>query len=130
MKIPKLTIFLLLLFWLLYFGIWASGAKAEEVHWNSKEPEWTWIDTTLAVIAVGINVYDWHQTLGAQGTAIERNPFLGEHPSRGAINIYFPVYTAAMASLIYFLPEHRRFVFGTWIGVEGATVVRNAQNGY
>lgn len=93
----------------------------------SAQSDWTLADTALEAAIVTLFVADWGQTLDVQNRlAVERNPVLGGHPSRAAVNRYFATGIVAHALLMKALPpRHRRWAQYLTIGLESACIVHN-----
>lgn len=53
--------------------------------------EWTNTDTAMQTLYSGLRVADWNQTLQIEDRddLSEANKFLGEHPSKDEVNLYF-----------------------------------------
>jgi hypothetical protein len=83
--------------------------------------------------AIGLLVIDWGQTraIATEPDRFrERNPILGEHPSRGEVDRYFALSVAATAGLSYVLPDPYRTWFLTGVVVlEASAVINNHQLG-
>jgi hypothetical protein len=117
---------------------------------NYKPDPWTTQDTVLQAAFTALTVVDWGQTRSGAaemktdqwGNTIgyryrELNPVLGEHPTKGSIDAYFPAMILAHAGIAYLLPANRdengiswRTIWqSVWIGVEAGYVHRNYQMG-
>ncbi len=100
---------------------------------NANTNRWTWGDTALEAVFVGVTAIDWDQT---RQIANRHSPFIyedgwarsfiGSHPSIHAVNEYFAISIIAHAGIAYacgFVPEpygsKLRTVWQSfWIGVE------------
>lgn len=94
---------------------------------------WTKADMAREAAFVAVTVIDWSQTLKTADHPekwTENNPILGEHPSRGKVNTYFPAGILLHAVIAYALPRpYREWWQYTWIGVETAAVGKNLSVG-
>ena len=119
------------------------------------EDKWTWTktDTALQSVTVALMVVDWGQTLDIADskvtncypswdntasvkstnyyTASEVNPILGEHPSRGSVNLYFASVIVGHTAVARLLPKpYRTFWQAIWIGGEITAVGHNHTAGF
>lgn len=90
---------------------------------------WTKEDTIRESAVVAITVADWGQTLSIADhpdTLREYNPILGDHPSRGQVNLYFAGGIALHYLIARMLPPSWRHGFQyVTLGWEGAIVSHN-----
>jgi len=91
----------------------------------------------LPEIALALTIADWGQTLDISEKCQkdfnywESNPILGRCPSRGKVNTYFAITTAAAYAFAKYGPEEYRGVFTVlWTSLEIAVVGHNAYIGY
>jgi transcriptional regulator with XRE-family HTH domain len=96
--------------------------------------DWDSDERALAVVAVAATVADWGQTLyiaeNPQLNYYEKNPFLGDHPSRAQVNRYFAGALVGGAILAHQLPPRWRKLFlGTVAVLEVRTVAGNFHAG-
>jgi len=106
---------------------------------RSAEPssrDWTRTDTILASVYVAAQVADWSQTrqICRYPNLHESNPFLGDHPSAGAINRHFLKTTILGLSIAYLLKKTcPAWVSRAWlaanIGIEIDCIATNYRNG-
>jgi hypothetical protein len=113
---------------------------------NAQAQEWTRTDTAMLTGALGLLAVDWGQTrdlvrqqeprifMAGSGSppreVHEKNPFLGETPSKREVDRYFLLAMAGTAGLSYVLPPtYRRWFLGGVIVVETAVVLRNHELG-
>lgn len=94
---------------------------------------WTRSDTARELVYTGLVAIDWGQTLYAVDRPDqfhEHNKLLGEHPSRGAINLYAPSMMLFHAAVSCALPAKYRayWQYGSAIG-EGVVVINNHRIG-
>jgi len=95
--------------------------------------EWTPADTAREATYLVLHVIDWGQTLdivGQEDRYHEINPILGEHPSRGRVNLYMATTPIVHGALAYALPRAWRegWQYVT-IGIEGNLVYHNYRIG-
>lgn len=113
---------------------------------------WGWQDTTLEAIFITLAVVDWGQTRWMAERDYkwdgqkyhEGNPFLGDCPSVGKVDVLVPVGIALHALIAMALPDRfhikvnddyeydiypRRVWQYLWIGAEGITTITNASIG-
>jgi hypothetical protein len=113
--------------------------------------DWTTGDTVRQGILTGLFMVDWGQSrwiakncqppvtvatdvLSPTGFAsimgpapcVEKNKFLGAHPSVAQVNTYFSVSIVGHAAISYVLPKGWRETWQyVWIGAEASTVRKN-----
>jgi hypothetical protein len=114
---------------------------------------WTRADTNRQAVFTAVELVDWGQTrrivtertqhslvtrpdgsstetFGGRNQWQEFNPLLGEHPSIGTVNAYFPAVIVGDALLAYLLPPEWRAGFQcVSIGAGLVTVTFNLGNG-
>ena len=108
----------------LRFGSWTEGDIIREFIWGT------------------LHVCDWGQTLYAADNPkrfIERNPILGDHPSRGKVNAYMGTWLVAHPIITNYLPREvvwldtkipLRAIFQSLsIGISGYSVIHNFSAG-
>jgi hypothetical protein len=74
-------------------------------------PAWTTSEKALLAAATVAMVIDWRQSrviAENPGQYHERNPFLGRHPSRGTVDIYFAAALLGNALIAHALPRNWR----------------------
>ena len=90
--------------------------------------KWDAVEVGEAVALTGLMVVDVIQTsqiVRNPDLYHEINPILGEHPTQGAVNLYFVLSLAFKLSIAHFLPHPwRKAWLGLWI-FESATTVQN-----
>ena len=95
--------------------------------------DWTQADTTRQVALTALQVIDWGQTLDIAAKPDdfhERNPILGNHPSRGQVNTMVALSIAGAWLIARKLPPKKRRIFQILvIGVESANVAQNHRIG-
>lgn len=115
---------------------------------TSRANDWTTADTLWQATYTALHVADWGQTLHIrecerESTVFngqtyykggcdhaERNPILGEYPTRGEVNAYFATTLILHTAIAYYLPPpYRRIWQIVWIGVQANTVSRNINAG-
>lgn len=94
---------------------------------------WTQADSAREAAYLALHVVDWGQTLDIADHPEkwhERNPVLGDHPSRGRVNVWFAGTALLHPVISYVLPKPYReaWQYGT-IGVEVWCVGGNAKLG-
>ena len=86
-------------------------------------------DILLESIFITLCLVDWGQTLNIADNPhlyYERNPLLGQHPSRGKVNTYFAIAIPLHIGVTYALPKKwRSFWLKGSIGVEVLCVGNN-----
>lgn len=94
---------------------------------------WTQEDTKYQTAFIATALVDWGQTLYIASNPDdykESNVFLGDHPSRDKVNMYFPCAIALHTAVAYVLPDkYRRYWQLFWIGYETGMVVHNTSIG-
>ena len=116
---PKVILLLLLLF--------PIGGFAQE--------NWTWTpqDYALAATLVTVDLMDYATTIQCAKHPDgyrERNRIMGEHPSVGAVQRFFPILIASQIGLSMALPHPYRGWFQIYdIGVEAWAVYGNRKIG-
>lgn len=112
--------------------------------------EWTKTDYALLGGAMTLLVVDWGQTRAITNETVtyaslngqapvavsskrsyhEKNPLLGENPSRSEVDRYFLVAVLGTAGLAYVLPPtYRRWFLGGVIVLEAYSVINNHRIG-
>ena len=94
---------------------------------------WTQADSAREAAYLALHVVDWGQTLEIAdnpGQYHERNPVLGDHPSRGRVNAWFAGTALLHPVVSYLLPDDLRpyWQYGT-IGLEMYCVGNNVSLG-
>ena len=102
--------------------------------WKKRgEDPWTTGDTVRQVLGIGLLALDWNQTRQNAGDPRynEQNLILGDRPSRGRVDIYFPISAIIGTAFATQLkkPYRQMFQYGL-IGVEGYCVYNNHENGW
>lgn len=94
---------------------------------------WTTHDTYRHIALTGLKAVDMMQTLKIADNPdryYERNPILGDHPSREEVLAYFGVsYLAVTTAAIFLPPEIRPYLQYAVIGVSAACVGNNLSIG-
>jgi len=95
--------------------------------------DWTRADSMREASYLALHVLDWGQTLDIADHPekfYERNPILGEHPSRGEVNRYFAAGMVLHPVVSYLLPRpYREWWQYSTIGLEMVVVGNNARIG-
>lgn len=83
------------------------------VRGDSATTTWSEADTRRQVVYTALHVIDWGQTLhtAESDDYYERNPVLGENPSRGEVNTYFALTGLAHYAVSRALPPRYRRVW-------------------
>jgi hypothetical protein len=91
--------------------------------------EWTEEDTKYQLVYSLVTFVDLKQTRQVARNPdkfVEYNPFLGESPSEGDVNVYITSIILGNAAVAYILPQkYRRIWQMFWIGYECNTIERN-----
>ena len=94
---------------------------------------WTKNQVVLQGVAVGLKAVDWGQTLDVvdkSDTHYEKNPILGEYPTRAEVNRYFAYSMAGQLLITYLLPsKYRKYWLGLNIAISGYLVNHNYRLG-
>ena len=80
--------------------------------------DWSTLDKTLLVASTAANIVDWGQTRTIAYNPDqwrELNPFLGDHPSVGAVNTYFISRLILVPVLAHYFPEYRTIILSLWL---------------
>lgn len=118
--IKRIIIFLLIII-LTLLPVVCSGAD-----------RWRKEDTARQLIMTAIVTMDYKQTLDITRSPnhTERNPFLGEYPSKKKVRYLIPLALAGHTAVAYMLPHKYREIWqGVGIGVESWAVGSNDNNG-
>lgn len=90
---------------------------------------WSKQDIALQTLYTGLHIIDWGNTLYIADNPYkfyETNPILGNHPSRGNVNLYFAGTLAASFLVTHILPKEYRPYFQTIIiSLETAVMASN-----
>jgi hypothetical protein len=113
--------------------IWALAVLAVLAAGRVEAADWSRDDTARQVGVTLLLCADWMQTLDIAehpDRFHEYNPILGEHPSRGRVNMYFAAAVVGVGVIAWVLPPkwRRWFQWGV-IAVETACVVNNFGHG-
>lgn len=99
--------------------------------------DWSKTDTAVEAVVIAAMICDWRQTREFARTPqppnkelYERNPFLGDNPSPGAINRFF-IGGAALHVLlaVWMGPEWRHRWQGFQLGLSAVCIANNAKIG-
>jgi hypothetical protein len=98
--------------------------------------EWSISDTDRELVFFGLTAVDYFQTIeftqhrDKYPTIQEANIFMGKHPSRSKVNLYFPLYALWHVGVAKILPKpYREFFQIFYIGVEATLVGNNYSMG-
>jgi hypothetical protein len=97
----------------------------------SVEAEWSQKDTGREVLFEVLHIVDWLQTIEiVEDGETERNPILGEYPSKNDVHLYMGTAFLLHPVISYLLPDSWR-VGWQWItiGATGGTVILNLNIG-
>ena len=93
---------------------------------------WTREDTQRELAFQVVALIDWGQTLDISRSCntdryfTEINPILGECPSRGDVNTYFPIVMGIHAGISYALPpKYRKYWQNVTFSIQATNVARN-----
>ncbi len=93
------------------------------------------VEGLAGATVVGLGLVDWGQTIRftqreAYRVYEETNPLLGRHPSRAAVNAYFPLALGLYALGVWALPAPwRDILLAGGLAVEADAVASNAREG-
>jgi len=95
--------------------------------------DWDKTDTALLTSALVVTAVDWGQTRTIARNPDrfhEHNPFLGSHPSTGAVDKYFTVAMLGTVGIAIALPQtQRRWFLGGVTFLETVVVISNDRIG-
>jgi len=95
--------------------------------------KWSSQDIALEGVYLGLMVLDWGTTLDIAERPREYrefNPFLGAHPARAQVNVYFLASGILHVGITHFLPAKcRPYWQAVTIGISGASVANNLSIG-
>ena len=93
--------------------------------------KWDKEDIILQSIFTIETLIDWKQTKTfIKKGGIESNPFLGENPSQGKIDLYIGSSILLHTGISHILPKkYRNYWQLIWIGIEGQAIHKNYQTG-
>ena len=111
------------------------GLASQSHAWEAEK--WTKTNIALGTAATVVHMLDWGTTLDIADKPTmyhEKAPFaravIGEHPSRGDVNLFMASLLVAKLGIAHALPSKwRNYFFGATIAVQGYWVVNNFRIG-
>ena len=95
--------------------------------------KWDKPDIALATASLAVHAMDWRQTRHIAENPdkyYETNPVLGNHPSKGEVDVYFATTALAQIAIAHCLPSvYRKSWLGVMIGIGGASIYENCRIG-
>jgi hypothetical protein len=95
---------------------------------NSFAGDWSAEEKWMLAGASALHIMDWGQTRYISKNPdrfYELNPLLPDHPSLGEVNRHFLMTGLLMLSFAHFLPDYRKAILMTYIGIQTVNVTRN-----
>lgn len=108
-------------------SLWTAPSAAAELSFTD-ERAWTDTDTAYQAAYFIVHAIDWRQTRSTVGDPkfYERNPLLGDRPSKSRVDNYFLLTAVLHVAISYALPSpYRRAWQASTIALEAYVIGRN-----